>query len=207
MPSAEPLPVQAGQRRGHGPDAPRAERMLRTAALGISTAPICGVRDYEGLLSAALGHERCECATHWLEREEDSLAQARVQVGSWTAALADELAASGAEVALLHYSVFAFSYRGVPLFAHPVLAAVARARIPLVTILHEFAYPWGRDGLRGATWAVTQRAELVEVMRASDALLTTTDFQADWLRSRPWLARRPIAVAPVFSNLPAPSGA
>jgi len=181
---------------------------LRTAALGISTAPICGVRDYQELLSQALRREGCECGTHWLERDDGSLARARARIGAWTAALPSELAASGAEVALLHYSVFAFSHRGLPLFAHPVLSAVKRARIPLVTILHEFVYPWGRDGLRGATWAVTQRVALIEVMRASDAVLTTTDFQARWLRSRlrPWLARRETAVAPVFSNLPAPQG-
>jgi len=55
-------------------------------------------------------------------------------------------------------------------------------------------------------WAATQRAALVEVMRTSSAVIVTADFRAEWLSSRPWLPSRPIAVAPVFSNLP-PSAA
>jgi glycosyltransferase involved in cell wall biosynthesis len=180
-------------------------RPLRTAALGISTAPICGVRDHATLLADALADVGCPCSTHWLERRAGTLRDARAEVRAWTSGLAGELGAARADAALLHYSVFAFAFRGVPIFVRPTLAAVRRARLPLVTILHEFVYPWGRDGLRGAAWAMSQRALLVEAMRSSDAIVTTTDFQAAWLASRPWLPKRPIAVAPVFSNLPAPS--
>ena len=63
---------------------------------------------------------------------------------------------------MLHYSVFSYSYRGLPLFTHPVLAAVRRAKLPLVTLLHEFVYPWRRDGVRGAAWALSQRALLID---------------------------------------------
>lgn len=184
---------------------PRPERSpgpLRVAAVGISTAPICGVRDQATLLADALAHVGCPCSTDWLERRASTLREARAEVRAWTAGLADELGGARADAALLHYSVFAFAFRGVPVFVTPTLAAVRRARLPLVTILHEFVYPWRRDGLRGATWATSQRALLVEVMRSSDAVVTTTDFQAAWLASRPWLPKRPIGVAPVFSNLP-----
>lgn len=178
---------------------------LPTAAIGVSTAPVCGVRDHASLLAAALAERGCPCSTHWLERRETALAPLRAELRAWSDGLAAELASSRARAALLHYSVFALSFRGVPLFAAPVLAAVRRAGTPLVVLLHEFVYPWGRDGARGATWALSQRAELVQVMRHSDAIVTTTDFQAAWLASRPWLAKRPTAVAPVFSNLPAPA--
>ena len=179
----------------------------RVASLGISTTAICGVRDHGALLAPALAHEGWDCTTLWLDREGDTLAAARAQVDAWARALPAQLAESRADVALLHYSVFAYSFRGLPLFAHPVLAAVRRAGVPLVTLLHEFVYPWGRDGLRGAAWAVSQRALLIDVMRASGAVVTTTDFQADWLASRRWLPRRTIGTAPVFSNLPPPSPA
>jgi glycosyltransferase involved in cell wall biosynthesis len=179
----------------------------RTAALGISTTAICGVRDHGALLAAALEREGCPCSTHWLDRHAGALSAARAQVGAWTLALPSELADARAEAALLHYSVFSYSYRGLPLFTHPVLAAVRRAKLPLITLLHEFVYPWRRDGVRGAAWALSQRALLIDVVRASDALVTTTDFQAEWLASRRWLSKRPIAVAPVFSNLPAPATA
>jgi glycosyltransferase involved in cell wall biosynthesis len=179
----------------------------RVASLGISTAAICGVRDHGALLATALAHEGWDCSTLWLDREGETLVAARAQVAAWTQALPAQLAEARAEVALLHYSVFAYSFRGLPLFVHPVLAAVRRAGVPLVTILHEFVYPWGRDGLRGAAWAVSQRALLIDVMRCSCAVVTTTDFQAEWLASRPWLAQRTVSIAPVFSNLPAPAPA
>jgi glycosyltransferase involved in cell wall biosynthesis len=184
---------------------PVADVPLRTAALGVSTTAICGVRDHGALLAEALEHEGCPCSTHWLDRRGQSLGTVRTQVDAWTQALPAELAGARADAALLHYSVFSLSYRGLPLFTHPVLAAVRKAGLPLVTILHEFVYPWRRDGLRGIAWALSQRALLIDVMRASDALITTTDFQAEWLASRPWLVKRPVTVAPVFSNLPAPS--
>jgi len=44
------------------------------------------------------------------------------------------------------------------------------------------------------------------VMRSSAAVLVTTSWRAEWLRSRRWLPSRPVAFAPVFSNLPPPAG-
>ena len=76
----------------------------------------------------------------------------------------------------------------------------------MVTVLHEYVYPWRHGGLRGKVWAITQRALLIDVMRSSAAVLLTTDFRVRWLESRPWLPRRPAAFAPVFSNLPPPAG-
>jgi hypothetical protein len=183
----------------------RPARMGRVASVGVSTAEICGVRDHGALLAPALRREGYDCSAHWLERDGESLRAGRAQMGEWTHRLPAELAAAQADAALLHYSVFAYSFRGLPLFVHPVFAAVRRAKLPLVTILHEFVYPWRRDGLRGTAWAVSQRALLIDVMRLSTALVTTTDFQAEWLSSRRWLPKRPVAVAPVFSNLPPPA--
>ena len=54
-------------------------------------------------------------------------------------------------------------------------------------------------------WALAQRARLIDVVRACAAVVVTTDFRAEWLASRRWLARRPLGVAPVFSNLPPPT--
>jgi glycosyltransferase involved in cell wall biosynthesis len=99
--------------------------------------------------------------------------------------------------------VFTLSYRGVPIFVRPTLAALRG--LPLVALLHEYAYPWGRNGLRGALWSISQRVCLIDLVRASRALVLTADFRAAQLASRRWLPRRRMAVAPVFSNLPAPS--
>jgi glycosyltransferase involved in cell wall biosynthesis len=189
--------------QGLAPD--RAEdprRAIRATALGISATVTCGVRDYATLLARALGEENVSCSMLWLERREQTLLAARSEIRSWTRELAAELAENRPGTILLHYSVFSYSYRGLPVFAPAVLAALRRAGIPLLTILHEFAYPWGRDGVRGTAWATSQRALLIDVMRTSAAVLVTTESRAQWLASRAWLAKRPVGVAPVFSNLP-----
>jgi glycosyltransferase involved in cell wall biosynthesis len=74
----------------------------------------------------------------------------------------------------------------------------------VVALMHELAYPWRLGGWRGQVWALAQRAVLVDVVRACGAMVLTTDFRAEWLASRRWLPRRPLGVAPVFSNLPPP---
>src|SRR5580693_7511465 len=199
--SADPVSVSADS------PAPAAAggRALRMAVVGMSTSSTCGVRDHARLLADALGEENVSCSVHWLYRSEPAIRATRAQIGSWAQGLAAELDRAPPEAVLLHYSVFSYSYRGLPLFVHPTLSALRGAGIPLVTFLHEFAYPWRRSGLHGAAWALSQRALLLEVMRASAAGVVTIDARAEWLASRAWLPRRPLAFAPVFSSLPAPT--
>ncbi len=190
-----------------GAGAPPAGGAIRTAVVGMSTNRICGVHDHATLLARALEAEQLPCSIHWLTREQQSLGGARTEVRRWTGTLAGELARERAQAVLLHYSVFSYSYRGLPLFVRPTLSALRAAGIPVIGFLHEFVYPWDLGGLRGKAWAVSQRAAMIDVMRACAAAVVTIDERADWLTSRVWLPRRPVAVAPVFSNLPAPSPA
>jgi glycosyltransferase involved in cell wall biosynthesis len=181
------------------------ERALRAAVVGVSTSATCGVRDHATLLAEALGREGITCTTHWLTRREHSIRGARTEFRSWTAALAGELESAQPAAVILHYSVFSYAYRGFPLYVRPVLAALRRSGVPVITVLHEFAYPWKRGGLHGRAWSITQNALLREVMRASAAVVVTAPFRAGQLASRPWLPRRPHVLAPVFSNLPPPA--
>jgi len=188
--------------RAPGSAAARIARPVRTAAVGMSIGPTCGVRDHALVLAEALDRENVSCSLHWLGRSEESIGAARSEIRAWTQELAAELDGSRPDAVLLHYSVFSYSYRGFPLFVHPTLAALHSSRIPLITVLHEFVFAAKLGGLRGKAWAATQRALLIAVMRASAAVVVTTDFRAEWLVSRPWLSRRPVVFAPVFSNLP-----
>jgi glycosyltransferase involved in cell wall biosynthesis len=184
-----------------------AERPLRLAVVGMSTSPTCGARDHALLLARALDRERVSCSLHWLAREHESLRAGHTEIHEWTRTLAEELARERPDAVLLHYSSFSFAYRGVPLYLRPTLSALGRCSIPLVSFMHELVYPWRAGDWRGNVWAVTQRAALIDLMRASQAAVLTTDFRVQWLASRWWLARRPMAIAPVFSNLPAPTSA
>lgn len=180
---------------------------MKLAVVGASLGQACGVRDHATLLADALERDGIACSLHWLARDAQTLRASRAQDRTWMRALAAELRNDRPDAVLLHYSVFAYSYRGVPLFVRPLLATLRGARVPLVAFGHELAFPWGRGGWRGTLWAVTQRALLVELVRACAALILTADFRVRWLDSRRWLSRRPIALAPVFSNLPPPVAA
>jgi glycosyltransferase involved in cell wall biosynthesis len=169
----------------------------------MSEGPTCGARDHAGLLAEALERRGVTCSMHWLWREERSLRGSAREVAGWARRLARELESARPDAVLLHYSVFPFAHRGIPLFAHRVLSALHDSGAPVVSVMHEFAYPWRAGDPRGNVWALTQRAALVEVVRSSRALLVTTEMRAEWFRSRRWLPRRTTALAPVFSNLPA----
>jgi glycosyltransferase involved in cell wall biosynthesis len=177
----------------------------RVVVLGMSTTQICGVRDHAELLAEGLRAEGLSCSVYWLYRSQESLRGSRAEVGGWVAGLSRVLAEERPELLILHYSVFAFGFRGVPVFVPRLIRALRHSRVPVLTIIHEAVYPWSIGGARGKVWAASQRAVLAGVVRASSAILVTADFRAQWLTSRRWLATRPIAFAPVFSNLPAPS--
>jgi glycosyltransferase involved in cell wall biosynthesis len=180
-------------------------RPLQIAVVGVSVSETCGVRAHAELLTHALDREKISCSSHWLLRRERSIHGARHELQVWNAELAGELTERRPDAVLLHYSVFSYSFRGIPIFVNPVFTQLRSRQIPVVTFLHEFAYPWMYGGWRGAAWALTQRALLIDVMRTSRAALVTADFRAAWLASRAWLPHRPLAVAPVFSNLPTPA--
>jgi len=180
---------------------------VRIAVVGMSLSVTCGVRDHAGLLAHALEREDVSCTSHWLARDETSFGGSRSEIAAWTSRLTAELAAERPDAILLHYSVFSYSHKGVPVFVRPLMAALRASGIPVVAVLHEIAYPWMYGGWRGGVWAVTQRALLVEVMRTSASAIVTADFRAGWLASRPWLPKRRVLVAPVFSNLPPPLAA
>lgn len=175
------------------------------AVVGMSASRLCGVRDHAHLLAEALSRESVSYDMRWLLRREESVRGGRSETRTWTQELTIELDRCQPDAILLHYSVFAYSYRGLPIFVPMTLSALRDSQIPCITVLHEFAYPWSHGGLRGKIWALTQRAALVDVMRTSTAVIVTTDLRAKWLASRLWLPRRPIRVTPVFSNLPPPT--
>jgi glycosyltransferase involved in cell wall biosynthesis len=177
---------------------------LSLATVGMSISTTCGMRDHATLLGQAFERQGASCSMHWLTHDAQSYSHTRARARAWADGLARELAQERPAAVLLHYSPFAYGHRGVPVYLHPVLRAIRRANVPVVCVAHELAYPWGRAGVRGRIWAATQRIALIELFWSSQATLVTADFQRDWLAKRRWLARRPLRVAPVFSNLPAP---
>jgi len=138
----------------------------RVGVVGSSIDDPCGVRDHAVLLADALRVEGLSCTLHWLWRTEGTIGRASADVRTWTHALPGQLERERADAVLLHYSVFALSHRGLPAFVRPALSALRKSGKPVVTFMHEYAYPWRLGGARGKVWAATQRAALIDVMRA-----------------------------------------
>jgi glycosyltransferase involved in cell wall biosynthesis len=170
--------------------------------VGISLLAACGVRDHATLLAQGLEAEGVSCEMHWLQRESPSLRSSATQVRRFAAGLVEQLNEDPPDAVIVHYSVFAYAHKGLPLYVRPVFAALRRAGVPVIAVLHEFAYPWGYGGWRGVVWAITQRASMVGVMRTAGAVIVTADWRQRWLATRRWLRHRPTTFVPVFSNLP-----
>lgn len=178
---------------------------MQIAVVGMSDTRNCGVHDHASLLADALAEQGSPCAMHWLMRSHGSLRSSHGEVRRWARQLQRELADEAPDVVLLHYSPFAWSHRGVPVHLAPVLAALRRSGMPVVTVLHELIYNAQPTELRGNVWALSQRVALARLMSVTGAALLTSEPRAQWLTSRWWLPKRPLALAPVFSTLPPPT--
>lgn len=176
--------------------AARDSARLRLLVAGASTDAVCGVRDHAAFLDGALRRAGAEIGTGWVDQSRGFSAPIKIAQRIWR-----DCRQSPPDAAILHYSVFALSWRGVPVLV-PILSLVLRRLgVPVILFAHEFAYPWGRRGLKGFLQAVTQRLVFISLVAAADALVVTTEDRVAWLRSRWWLPRRPVRCAPVFSNI------
>lgn len=177
---------------------------LRIALVGASSAPICGVRDHARVTAEALSACGAHVTTLWWERDESWGARRVVAEGrSWLTAIDEVVRLERPDWILWHYSVFAWGLRGMPFLAPAVARRLARTRVPILAVLHEFAFPFGDGGVRGRVWALAHRGALVPVWRACAGAIVTTEERVLWLRSRRWLPSRPVSFLPVCSNLSA----
>ncbi|MHB8185470.1 MAG: glycosyltransferase family 4 protein [Dermatophilaceae bacterium] len=165
---------------------------------GASSGDVCGVRDHAQILAGGLAEAGFDPIVEWGDLSSQA---APAEVDAWLRRVAARAQQERPDVILFHYSVFTFAWRGIPVHAVTVAHRLSGLGPPVVTLLHEYAYPW-RRGWRGISWAVTQRLVLWSVVSRSAALIVTTPQRADWIASRRWLPHRRVVVAPVFSNLP-----
>jgi glycosyltransferase involved in cell wall biosynthesis len=94
--------------------------------------------------------------------------------GAGVEAIVAAVAEAQPDAILWNYNPFQVGRRGVAPSA-PRLARELAKVAPLVLVLHELWYPWGRNGLKGLVWAVAQRMQLRGVMAAATKTVVTTD--------------------------------
>jgi glycosyltransferase involved in cell wall biosynthesis len=170
---------------------------MKLLLIGASTEAVCGTRDYARTLEAPLRRAGADVRTLWWER-------GRHPLSDWLEAV--HAAAAESDAVLWQYSVFTYASRGLPTLVPRVLRAL-RTTTPLITVFHELVFPWGTNGVRGAVHAVSHRAALVPILRASRGVVVTTEERRAWLESRPWLPSRPVRFLPVVSNVATSDGA
>ncbi len=171
---------------------------------GVSCTTICGVRDYAEVLGEALAGQGIRTVGQaWWDRLGWELRPRRslVELRRWRARFTEAVDLSGQASILWHYSVPSYGVRAVPVLAPLIVWTLRRARRPIVVILHEYAYPWGQRGWKGAFLATTHRAVLVLVMAVASGAIVTAEDRLTWLRSRWWLPSRPMAFVPVVANI------
>jgi glycosyltransferase involved in cell wall biosynthesis len=179
----------------------------RILMVGASSTRICGVRDHARNLERALEELGQGVATLWWERNPgQGVTTALSEARAWASEIVRSVREWDPDCILWHYSVFTYGHRGVPLLVPLLARRLGAADMPLVAVLHEFAYSFGRRRWRGTVLALTQRAALFVLLRRCRALVVTTEERARWVLGHPWLPRRPIAFVPVCSNVPPRAG-
>lgn len=174
-------------------------RNLAVVSIGVSISEVCGVRDFADLLSAELRRKSIAVRDVWADQR--MILGRRTSRKSWLSALENGLAAEPADALLLHYSVFSYSWRGLPMHTGQLVRRMRRVRLPIVTLLHEYIYPWGHRGWRGFLQAATQRIALLPIVGMSSELIVTTNDRREWLLRQRWLPQRTVTAIPVFSNV------
>jgi hypothetical protein len=174
----------------------------RLFVVGTSAGATCGVRDYAQVVGRALRDEGAHVEIDWWE--QDARWPVRTQVkqhSAWLDRVGASVRHASPDWIIWHYSVFAWGTSGIPYLVPRTARRLRRSGVPILLVAHELTFPFGRNGWKGFTWAGSQRVALSWPIRASSALVVTTEERVRWLGSRRWLPRRPTRFLPVCSNV------
>lgn len=169
---------------------------MKILSIGMVHPGPCGVRDYGTLLAQELRSNGNEVEEVWVANDGKSLV--RTLRATWEL-LRAAFSHRSSDAAIWHYSVFAYSFRGIPMPG--ILAGMfLRLRcVQVVATLHEMALPWSTHGRRKLL-AFCQHLVLPVVLRAATGIVVTTESRAAWLRSTFRIPSDRVHVIPVFSN-------
>lgn len=176
---------------------------MRVLQVGAATTPICGVRDYSGVLDRLLAENASSCGRVWWERKAgESLRSGLRGAREWCARVADAARTTAPDWLLWHYTPHLYGYRGVPYLVRSVSAGLGRTGIPMVVLLHEIGAGWGSRGWRGFGQAVLHRLALVQVLRSCRGAVVTIEDRLRLIERSRWLPHPALHLAPVFSTIP-----
>jgi glycosyltransferase involved in cell wall biosynthesis len=165
----------------------------------VSRGP-CGVRDFGSRLAEHLRLSGEQTRELWFETDARRFGPSLRTAG---ALLRASLRTPRGSEAIWHYSVYAYSFRGIPM-PGVLCGILLRLRsVRVVAILHEMALHWDVSR-RQKVHSLAHRLALPLVLAGSDRVVVTTESRRDWLISRYKVKPTRVYVLPVFSNFPVP---
>ena len=154
-----------------------------------------GIADHTDLLARELatrGHEVTVVCSPPADPREHVAVHAVIE--RWDAkgfdAIAHAVGGTRPDAILWQYNPFEIGRRGLAPSAGRLARALA-ATAPLTVYFHELWFPWGRNGLKGLLWAVTQRLQARGVLKAARRWIVTTESRERAL-SDPKATRIPV---------------
>jgi len=170
---------------------------VKVLTLGISSGKTCGMHQFALQLDAGLRVHGCDVHGCWMDAADVTIATLR----EWKKDIRRHLNDEDPDLIMMHYSVFALSYRGVPVYVPLVFRFLRQARVPIMLFCHEWAFPFGKNGARGNLQAISQRAVLPLVLSAPTGICVLTPERKDALATSRLTEHRPILFTPVTSNV------
>src|SRR5438105_1050696 len=104
--------------------------------IGMSTTRVCGVRDAAEGLERAFRTQGADASTLWCDLPDSTTVMDQQQrVRHWLADVRRTIREERVEAVILHYSVFAYGSRGLPVFAPLVARDLSAAAVPVIGFL------------------------------------------------------------------------
>lgn len=170
---------------------------MKVVTLGISSGETCGVHQFALRLDQGLRAHGCDVNDSWIDAAEVTIATLR----KWKQNIRRHVRAEDLDLIVMHYSVFALSYRGIPVYVPLFFRFLRQVRVPVMLFCHEWAFPFGENGARGSLQAVSQRAVLPLVLSAPTGICVHTPERRSALATSRLTGNRPILFTPVTSNV------
>lgn len=171
--------------------------------VGMSSNKVCGVRGYAEVTAGALAATGAPVCTVWFTFEPAAGPFATLRrFGRFLRSFRRMLDRRPGASLLVHYSVFAYGWRGVPVLAWPLTLVLVFSRRPTVIVMHEFALRFRAIFSRASLLATLHRLTLPALVGASDAVVVLTDARGRWFMRRNWIPSKPVLMVPATSPLP-----
>ena len=171
---------------------------------------IDGIGDYTANLAKGIGvHDGCESVSILTsDKLTDPIPSVQIipVVTHWDwrsfGRIKKEMLRIKPDIINLQYNPFVYGKCGIAIFfALLPLPMKAYSKAKIIVTFHELYFLFGRLGLRGLTWDLVQRTELITIGLGTDTMIATTGSRVHSLKQLFQWKNRTIHKFPVRSNI------